>query len=185
VGLSGLLVYINDLFVNHVFDLVFLVISFITVLSALGVVFFRNIVHSALSLVVTFLGVAALFITLEAEYLAFVQVLVYGGAVSVLIVFALMLIQRGTVKETNMFGRLAIPALFTAFAVFALLGWALWQKSWTAKVVPAPAAAGNAVFNLAEVMLSQYVFPFEIAAVLLLVAMIAAIVIGKEVKGTK
>jgi NADH-quinone oxidoreductase subunit J len=185
VGLSELIVYFNDLFVRHVFDLVFLAVSFVTVLSALGVVFFRNIVHSALSLVVTFLGVAALFITLEAEYLALVQVLVYGGAVSVLIVFALMLIQRGSVKETNMFGRLAVPAFFTAFAVFALIGWSLLQKNWVVKAGQTPAAAGNAVFSIAEVMLARYVFPFEIAAVLLLVAMIAAIVIGKEVKGTK
>ncbi|MFZ5753200.1 MAG: NADH-quinone oxidoreductase subunit J [Bacillota bacterium] len=165
-----------------IFTLAFGFIALVTILSALGVVLFKNIVHSALSLVVTFIGVAALYVTLQADYVALVQVLVYGGAVSVLIVFAIMLIQRGTIKETNLFGNLKIPAFVVSLATVGILSWLISITGWQTVEKKLPETT---VTGIAELMLTKYAIPFEVAAILLLVALIGAIVIGKEVKNAR
>lgn len=162
-----------------IFTAAFGFISLVTIVSALGVVLFKNIVHSALSLIATFIGVAALYVTLQADYVALVQVLVYGGAVSVLIVFAIMLIQRGSIKETNLFGNLKIPAFIVSLAALGILAWLIGNTRWQVVERKLP---DTTVTGIAELMLTKYAIPFEVAAILLLVAMIGAIVIGKEVK---
>jgi len=166
--------------IPDLFTLAFWLIAGITVLLALGVIFFKNIVHSALCLIGTFLGVAAVYLTLEADYLGLVQVLVYGGAVSVLIVFAIMLVQRGSIRETNLFGRLKYKAFLIALVVFLLLSHLLWRGNWPQ--TDAAGAVENSAEGLAGLMLNDFVMSFEIAAVLLLVAMIGAIVVSREVK---
>jgi len=156
----------------------FYVLALVVILSALGVVLLRNIVHSALCLVVTFIGVAGLYLTLQADYLALTQLLVYAGAVSVLLVFAVMLIQRGAIKETNLYSRLVIPAGIISLAALGVIVRSLYKQSWLINSQKGPE---ETITGIAELMLSRYAIPLEIAAVLLLVCMIAAIVIGKEV----
>jgi len=167
---------------ESVLTIAFYVLALLTIGSALGVVLFRNIVHSALCLVVTFIGVAGIYLTLQADYLALTQILVYGGAVSVLIVFAVMLIQRGTIKQTNLFGRLFIPAGIVAFALLVVIIRIFILQQWTLSTRNVP---DETVTGIAELMLTPYAIPFEIVAVRLLVPMILAIVIGKEVKESK
>jgi NADH-quinone oxidoreductase subunit J len=157
-------------------------LALLTISSALGVVFCRNIVHSALCLVVTFIGVAGIYFTLQADYLALTQILVYGGAVSVLIVFAVMLIQRGTIKQTNLFSRHIITAGVIAIAMLIVIVRILLLQQWTLSTRSVPE---ETITGIAKLMLTRYAISFEITAVLLLVAMIAAIVIGKEVKESK
>lgn len=161
------------------YDFSFWIISIVVLLSALGVVMLNNIIHSALSLVVTFIGVAGLYLLLEAEFLAAVQILVYGGAISIIIVFAIMLIQREEMHETNLFSKLKIPGALVALGFTGVVAWLIFNTKWAVS----QATEGLVdVGSLAELMLGDYVIPFEIAAILLLVAMVGAIVIAREVK---
>lgn len=162
-----------------VLTLVFWFLALVIVTAALGVVFLKNIVHSALCLIVAFLGVAGIFLTLQAEFLAMVQVLVYGGAVSVLIIFAVMLIQKGDMQGTNLFGRLRNPGIILSLVFLALLAW--FVNSAGNGLLPGDFSAGT-VRAISELMLTQFVIPFEVAAILLLAAMVGAIIVAREVR---
>jgi len=164
--------------------LAFWLISFITLGSALAVVYLTNIVHSALALILTFLGIAGLYLTLHADFLAAVQVLVYAGAVSILIVFGIMLITRGDGKmtETNTFGKYKYTALVVVTALFGVISYYIIRTPWQ---VQTGALSQDTMGEIAEILLSDYVIPFELAAILLTVAMVGAIVIAREVKNPK
>ncbi len=161
------------------YDGVFLAIGGVSILGALGVVLFRNIVHSALSLVLTFLGVAAIYFQLNAGFLGVIQILVYAGAISVLIIFAVMLLMDKEVERTNLptprikawFAGLSITGMLL-IAIIAAVGFSDWPKA-------ALQGADNSVGLLAELMLGDYVMAFEAAAILLLVAVIGAIILAK------
>lgn len=160
-------------------DLAFLIISGLTLLAALGVVFSRNIVHSALCLVVTFVGVAGLFFNLGAVFLGLVQILVYAGAISVLIIFAIMLVMRGEASQTNRFN-LSLGTHLWGVYITALLTAALFAVAWFsqfAQVKDLPVT--DTVGALAVLMLGKYVVAFEVAAILLLVAVVGAIILAR------
>ena len=155
-------------------DMAFVCIALFTILSALGMVLSRNIVHSALALIMTFIGVAMLFFHLDAGFLGLVQILVYAGAISVLIIFAIMLVMHGEPNQTNRFN----PSLGTHLwgAYIALLMTAgLVAAIWFSGL---PEVKGrtveDAVGLLAELLLGKYVIAFEVAAVLLLLAVVGA-----------
>ncbi|MDN5326524.1 MAG: hypothetical protein PWP41_1220 [Moorella sp. (in: firmicutes)] len=156
--------------------LLFWLLAAITIAAALAVVLLKNIVHSALYLVLTFAGVAGIYILLQAEFLAAVQLLIYAGAVAILIVFAVMLTRRGDIKASNLynFNYLAAGVVSLALLVIIILG--NGRMAWTA--APAPAPASN-VAAIANAFLGRYAIPFEVAAVLLLVAMVGAILLAR------
>lgn len=146
----------------------------------LGVVFFRNIFYAASSMVACFLGVAGIYFSLQANFLAVIQVLIYVGAVAIMIVFAIMLTRRGQMVDTNRFvgsfGQLVIGlATATGLGIILIeLGInAPWQISGK---VP----SGDLTRFLGEAMMSRAAIPFEIAAVLLLVALVGAVMIALE-----
>lgn len=156
---------------------VFLLIAGITLAGAAGVVVCKNIVHSALALILTFLGVAALYFQLDAGFIGMVQILVYAGAVSVLFVFAVMLVMDREAGETS----LANPRTRLIGAVIAILftaglGKAIWATQWPQ--LPAQ-LSGDAVKQLAGLLLGDYVVAFEAAAILLLIAVVGAIILAK------
>ncbi len=164
----------------NVNDLVFIGISGFTVLSALGVVCSRNIVHSALALILTFLGVALTFFQLGAGFIGLVQILVYAGAISVLIIFAVMLVMNTEADKTNR----PNPSRTTRFwgvllalGLIAGLGIPIWHSNLLPVLGPAPVA--DTVGALAELLLGKYVVAFEAAAVLLLLAMVGAIILAR------
>ncbi|KUG04895.1 nadh-ubiquinone oxidoreductase chain j [hydrocarbon metagenome] len=164
-------------------DAVFIAIAGITVTAALGVVLFRNIIYSALSLVLAFLGVAAIYFQLNAGFLGVIQILVYAGAISVLIIFAIMLVMNRPAGRTN----LTSPRTREAFAggtitimmLTALIA-AIGLSDWPKKVLSS--GADDTVGILAELMLGDYVIAFEAAAILLLVAVVGAIILAKGVE---
>ncbi len=160
-------------------DLAFFLIATITLLAALGVVLSRNIVHSALFLVLTFLGVAGLFFDLGAGFLALVQILVYAGALSVLIIFAIMLVMKGDAAKTNCFN----PSLGTHIWGITLAGFIIVTLSasiWFSDLPhSSPPAVQDSVGLLAGLMLGKYVVAFEVAAVLLLLAVVGAIILAR------
>ncbi len=158
----------------------FFALAGLTLLSALAVVTLRNLLRSALALVVTFVGVAGIYLLLQAEFIAAVQVLLYVGAVTVLILFAIMLTERLMEARLRQFtGKwwLAVPVvlLVLALIVVSLLG-AVWVER------PREVLPGEPVASLGEVLMTRYALPFEIASVLLLVAMIGAIVVAWPIR---
>jgi NADH:ubiquinone oxidoreductase subunit 6 (subunit J) len=160
---------------------IFYLIAAITIGSALMVVLRQNLVHSALFLVITFIGVAANYLLLNADFLAFVQILVYAGAVSIVIIFGVMLTQRKNMKQTNLYGHQKWIASLVVLAFFAIVGWMLSNTTWEALEGEAPSST---VSIIADLMLNKFVVPFEVAAILLTIAMIGAIIIAKGVKDT-
>lgn len=160
---------------------IFWLLSAVAVLSALAVVTLKNIVHCALYLIVTFVAVAGVYITLYADFLAAVQVLVYAGAVSILLVFGVMLTRRGDIRESNLFNRYKVIAAVVAFALFVLTEGLILNTTFDVSTTPPPAST---VGPIADAMLGRFVVPFEVAAILLLVAMIGAILLAKGVKNT-
>lgn len=143
------------------------------------VVFARNIVHSVLFLAVTFISMAGLFLLLDADFVAAIQVLVYAGAVCIMVVFGIMLIQRPDMKNTNLFnGQLLAGAGLTALVV-AMCAVFAGRTAWT-ELVTTQAVPENTIHAIGALLLSKYVIPFEVVAVLLLVALIGAIVIARD-----
>lgn len=158
---------------------VFYILAAVTIGAAIGVVFLKNIVHAALSLILVFVGVAGIYGLLQADFLAMVQILVYAGAVSIILVFGIMLTRRGNINHSSLFTRFELPALLIVGALFSVLSVLISKTEWhIAQAVPPETTAGT----IAELMLTDFVVPFEIAALLLLVAMIGAIVLAKGVK---
>ena len=148
-------------------------------ISALLVVFSRNIVHAVLWLAVCFVSLAGVFMTLDAAFIAAVQLMVYAGAVCIMVVFGVMLIRRGNMGETNLFNSQTLAGGAVALLVTVLSGVLSFRIRY---VGSPPAVPENGVENIATLLLSKYVIPFEVAALLLLVALVGAIFLAKEVK---
>ena len=155
----------------------FWILAVVMILAALGVVLLRNVFRAALSLILCFLMVAGLYITLSADFLAAVQILVYVGAISVLIILAIMMtkeVQRGS--PTN---HLQFPAFIVTILFFEVLVLTLINTPWQISNIPptAPTTASLATLLFGE---GGFILPVEIAAVLLLSAIIGAIVLARE-----
>ncbi|WP_031515374.1 NADH-quinone oxidoreductase subunit J [Desulfofalx alkaliphila] len=149
--------------------------------SALMVVVGKHIVHSVLCLVVTFLGTAGVFLILDAKFLAAIQVLVYAGSVSIMIVFGVMLTQRGDMKASNLFNKrtlITVPIALLTLVVAGLLAF----KSSSKVAVAGGAVPADTVGGIGALLFSNYLIPFELAGVLVLVVMIGAVFLTKEVK---
>lgn len=154
----------------------FFALAGLTLLAALAVVALKNIFRSALALVVTFIGVAGIYFMLEAEFLAVVQVLIYIGAVTVLIIFAIMLTRRLMDQHLVQFtGRWWVAAPL-AMALFGIMGLVAYSTSWLLR--PKEALPADPVLALGTELMTTYLLPFEIASVLLLVALVGSIVVA-------
>ncbi len=160
------------------YTLMFFVLAAVMVGSALAVVLLRNIVHSALFLALAFIAMAGLYVMLHADFLAAVQILIYAGAVAILIVFGVMLTQRGNMKDSNLFNKQKLLAALVALATFVVVAIVMVKTGWN---TPVAAPVEDSINQIATMMLNEFVIPFEIAAVLILAAMIGAIVLAKGV----
>ena len=162
-------------------DWVFVVLAGIMILSALGVVLLRNIIHSALCLIITFLCVAGYYFQLNAEFVALVQIMVYAGAISILIIFAVMLVMDRAPSRTSMPVQNTKKSLISAYGIMLTMA-AFGVAGATTKWPHAEVQTNDAVRNLARLYMGDYVIAFEVAAVLLLVAVIGAIILAKGAK---
>ena len=155
----------------------FWILAVVGILAALGVVFLRNVFRAALSLILCFLMVAGLYITLSADFLAAVQILVYVGAISVLIILAIMMTRE--VQQGSPTNRLQIPAFIVAILFLEVLVLTLINTPWQITSAPplAPTTAALATILFGE---GGFILPVEIAAVLLLSAILGAIVLARE-----
>ncbi len=165
-------------------QILFILIAAATLGTALMVVTARNLVHSALYLVATLFGVAILFVLLNAGFLAIAQVVVYIGAIAILIIFAIMLTRRlaqdrGSQINNNWFWAAILAGLMFAGLAWMLNGW----SGFTSQAAPlSPHVDQVSQLGKALVSPDAYVLPFELASVLLLAALIGAIVIAWEKK---
>ena len=150
----------------------FWLLAVITVGSALMVVAARNLIHAVVFLMVSFVGIAGLYLTLSADFVAVTQVLLYVGAISVLILFAIVLTPRGSRDNAETFLRL--PALALAALVAVTLGYVAIDTDWS---IADRGGFEQTASAIGDALLDKYVLPFEIASVLLLAAMIGAIVL--------
>ncbi len=158
-------------------QVVFIVFSIITLGAAVAVVTSKNLFHSALFMVLSFVGVAGLYVLLEAGFLAAVQILVYVGAIAILIIFAIMLTRRLMAKDlVQRNAQWGISSL-VALLFFAVLGFVLLRVNWP--VVEA-AVSYESISILGQELMSTYAVPFEVASVLLLVALVGSIIIARE-----
>jgi NADH-quinone oxidoreductase subunit J len=159
-------------------QILFYAFATVLVASALGVIVSRNPVHAALSLVVCFMTSAAIWLLIEAEFLAVVLVLVYVGAVMVLFLFVVMMLDINTEELRSGFTRYAWLGWITAAVVIVEIVGVVTAKSlgidMTKGAAPLPADYSNTT-ELGTVLYTRYAYPFELAAVLLLVAIVAAI----------
>jgi NADH-quinone oxidoreductase subunit J len=170
-------------------NVLFYVFSAILVVTALGVITARNPVHCALFLVAAFLNSAVIWLLLEAEFLAVTLVVVYVGAVMVLWLFVVMMLDIDVARLRQGFTRYAPLGALIALIVVAQIGLVVYVKKLgldaTSTPLPKPAGYSN-THALGELLYTQYLYPFEIAAVILLVAIVAAITLTmRERQGQK
>ena len=167
-------------------DAMFWTLAATSVFAAVGVIVLQDLFKAALSLVLTFLAVAGLFVLLNAEFLAVVQVLIYVGAISILIIFAVLLTKD--VEYGNPSNKLQIPGLVVAALSLAALTFVVLRTDWVLLEDAIPAGTMvkvEEVFTqtpqwIAGLLLREWVLPFEVASVLLLAAILGALVLMRE-----
>lgn len=154
------------------------VVMAIILLFALGVVTLRNLFHCALCLAAALIGTAVLYVILQAEYLAGIQVLLYVGGVVTIIIFAIMLTEHlsgRSARQNNSQSPLAIAGLFgfvtLLTAMILKMPWPVTQAALKAKV---------SVMELGNAFMGTYVFPFEVISILLIAALIGTVIIAKK-----
>jgi NADH-quinone oxidoreductase subunit J len=160
---------------------VFYVLAALTLAGALAAVTLKNTVHCALALTVAFAGLALLYLELDAQFAGFAQILVYIGAVAMLIVFAILLTKGSETPKEGVYSKNSLAGLVIAAGVFAVLGWAVVES---VRVLPNEMAApAVTVLQIGNALMGRYVLPLEIVALLLTAALIGAVIVamhGKE-----
>ncbi len=156
----------------------FTLVTIFTLGGAIGVVATRNVVHAALFLLLSLLGAAGVYLILFAEFLALVQILIYGGAVTIVVLFAVMLTRSSEYPRITD-NRQWPLGLLAALAVSGVLGAAFWLAPQVTAQPQAPVFTG-----LAASLFTKWALPFEIASLVLLVALIGAIIIARTQANT-
>ncbi len=162
------------------FNIIFYVFALLTLVSAFVVVSSKNIVRSAFSLLFTFFGVAGLYVLLMADFLAITQLMIYVGGILVLLIFGVMLTSRQINVDARTGTIQTLPAFLIAAAVAGSLIGVFLSTDWLRTgSLPDTVSSGK---NIGDLLLSGYVLPFEIASVVLLVALIGAAMIARREK---
>lgn len=155
----------------------FFVMAAITLGGALMAVAARNLIRAALGLIIALIGIAGIYFVLEAEFVAVVQILIYVGAISILILFAVMLTRGLMKRDLPAQNSQWIAAAFIALVLFAALLYVILNTKWRAVETQ---VAGDLIPKLGTELMTTYLLPFEAVSLLLLAALIGAIVIARE-----
>jgi len=159
----------------------FWIVAALTIAGGMAAILLRNLVHCALALTIAFAGLALLFLQLDAQFAGFVQILVYVGAVAILVVFAILLTRGAeTPKTEGVFSKTWAAGLVIAAAVFAVLAWAVLQS-----LPGLPHETGTATASVQQIgaaLMGRYVLPLEIVASLLTAALIGAVIVALHEK---
>jgi NADH-quinone oxidoreductase subunit J len=155
----------------------FLVLAAIAVAGAVNVIVQRHPIHSALSLIAVMIALAGLFLMLESEFIAAIQIIVYAGAIMVLFIFVIMLLNAGTEERTNM-SRMARYA-GVPLAIFLLIE-LTYQIGAATMSMPSQPATEGATRGLSLLLFQDFVFPFELTSILILIAIVGALVLAQR-----
>ena len=160
-------------------SILFYIIAAVTILAALNVVLQRTPVYSALSLIVVLCSLAVVYLLLGAEFMAVIQVIVYAGAIMVLFVFVIMLLNAGREKPSH---RSRVAKWLGAPLIVAFLAEMLVviAKQFPAAPAGSPAHLDGSPAAIGHLLFQNYVLPFEITSVLILVAVLGAVVLAKK-----
>lgn len=153
----------------------------ITTLTAIGVVYSKKAIHSVVALLLTMVLIGGIYLLLDAEFIAAVQLLVYAGGIIVLFLFVVLLVALHKTEDLRLFNRYTHLTLGLIAFLIAILGFTFYKMPFSS----APEKITNIIAEgsteaVAKVLYSNYILPFEIASVLLLVAMLGAIIMTKE-----
>ncbi len=159
----------------------FYLIAALTVAGGLATVLLKNLVHCALAVTFAFGGIALFFLSLDAQFVGFVQVLVYIGAVAILIVFAILLTHGADLPKGGVFSKTWLTGLVIAAAVFSVIGWAVIRS---VNVIPQQAAVPQVtVHDIGMLLVGPYVLQLELLALLLTAATVGAVIVAMHEKG--
>jgi NADH-quinone oxidoreductase subunit J len=156
----------------------FFILAGVAVLGAVSLILQRHPIHSALSLIVVMVALAGLYLLQGAEFIAAVQIIVYAGAIMVLFVFVIMLLNAGEEERTNL-SRMARYAGLPV-GIFLTLQLAWWAGKSPDTVAPPLAEPANITRTLSLMLFKDYVLPFELTSILILVAILGAVVLAKR-----
>lgn len=160
---------------------VFYLVAAISVAGAFATVLLKNLVHCALAATIAFGGLALMFLSLDAQFVGFVQVLVYIGAVAILIVFAILLTRGSDLPKDGVFSKSWLWGVVIAAAVFAVIGWAVINS---VNAIPQQSAIPHVtVHDIGLAIVGPYVLPLEIVALLLTAATVGAVIVAMHEKG--
>jgi NADH-quinone oxidoreductase subunit J len=160
---------------------IFFVLAALAVLGAVSLILQRHPIHSALSLILVMVSLAGLYLLMGAEFIAAVQIIVYGGAVMVLFIFVIMLLNAGEEVRTNISKLATFAGIPLALALGCIIAAAIARSSGH---LPAPAGAAEGALSstrqLSMQLFSTFVYPFELTSFLILVAILGAIVLAQR-----
>jgi NADH-quinone oxidoreductase subunit J len=156
----------------------FLVLAVITVAGTAAAMGLRNAVHCVLALTVGFVGIAAIYLQLDAQFVGLTQIMVYVGAVAILAVFAIMMTHSPTPVPLPAYSSFWLAGSVVAAAVFAVLAWAISSSSAYTRI--APSQPDLTTQKIGEALMHRYVLPLEIMGLLLTAALIGAVVIAMD-----
>ncbi len=163
-------------------QIIFLALAFITVVSAIMVITRKEIVHSAMFLVLAFFGVAGLYVQLKAQFVAAVQILVYAGGIMVLYLFVILLVNQRAIEKSKHsieFKMVATIVGIFLFLEFILIFIEAAYRSGVSEKAAETSIIGNTE-QIGTVLYTKFLFPFELVSIVLLAAMIGAIVLSKR-----
>jgi NADH-quinone oxidoreductase subunit J len=161
--------------------LVFFVLGALAVGGAVSLIFQKHPIHSALSLIVVMVALAGLYLLLGAEFVAAVQIIVYGGAIMVLFVFVIMLLNAGIEEHTSISKMAGFPGILLALALMGFIAATIARSSST---VQATSQSGqmSSTRDVSTMIFRDFVYPFELTSFLILVAVLGAIVLAQREK---
>ena len=162
----------------QVYDIIFYIFALLTIGSALIVVFSKNVIYSAFSLLFTFMGVAGLYVLLQADFLAVAQIMIYVGGILVLLIFGVMLTNRVTDVDIKSGTIHTLPGTMIVAVMLGTLIIIMTRTSWS--IQPVQQNIQGTTRTLGELLLTSFVLPFEAVAVLLLVAIMGAALIARK-----
>jgi NADH:ubiquinone oxidoreductase subunit 6 (subunit J) len=164
-------------------DITFLIIAGLTVAAATAAMSLRNLVHCALAVAVAFAGLAAVYLQLDAQFVGFAQILVYIGAVSILIVFAVLLTRAGEPSQEKVFSATWFAGVAVTVAVLGVLAWAITRSAVAQRELPPQPEA--TVKQIGDALMTKYVLPLEVIGLLLTAALIGAVIIAMRDESLK
>ncbi len=164
----------------NMYEIVFYFFAFVTVASAAVVVFSRNIVYSAFSLLFTFFGVAGIYVLLNADFLAITQLLIYVGGILVLLLFGVMLTTNTVNIDIKSGSMNVIPAVSVVAVLAGLLGGVFWTSDWFVSKQMGDLPVQTTSKEIGNALITTHVLPFEVASVILLIAIVGAAMMARR-----